>query len=50
LDTHVFLWWLAGDSRLGKITMKLIRDPRNEVFVSAVTSSLVPKLQLGNAY
>lgn len=38
LDTHVFLWWLAGDSRLGQITMKLIRDPRNEVFVSSVSS------------
>lgn len=38
LDTHVFLWWLAGDPVLGPKTLKFIRDPRNDVFVSAVTS------------
>ena len=38
LDTHVLLWWLADDTRLGSKTVELISDIRNEIFVSAVTS------------
>lgn len=37
LDTHVYLWWLSDDERLGEQTRKLIMDERNEVYVSAVT-------------
>jgi PIN domain nuclease of toxin-antitoxin system len=37
LDTHVFLWWLQNNSRLGKRARKLISDPHNVVYVSAVT-------------
>lgn len=35
LDTHVVLWWLRGDRKLGKATRTLIE--RNECCVSVVT-------------
>lgn len=37
LDTHVLLWWLAGDARLGPATTELIADPSREVMVSAAS-------------
>lgn len=38
LDTHVLLWWLADDARIGPKTVDLISNIRNEIFISAVTS------------
>jgi PIN domain nuclease of toxin-antitoxin system len=37
LDTHVFLWWDAGDSRLAAAARSAIADPGNRVFVSAAS-------------
>jgi PIN domain nuclease of toxin-antitoxin system len=37
LDTHVFLWYLAADPALAGTTRDLIRDPGNQVFLSAVS-------------
>ncbi len=37
LDTHVLLWWLADDARLGTQARELIADPGNDVLVSAVS-------------
>jgi PIN domain nuclease of toxin-antitoxin system len=37
LDTHVVLWWLIDDARLGPLARKLIADPDNTVFVSAAS-------------
>ena len=37
LDTHVFLWMIAGDKRLSKSHKDLIRDPANEVYLSAIS-------------
>ena len=37
LDTHILLWWLAGDPALPEAAAELIRDPENVVFVSAVS-------------
>ncbi len=34
LDTHVLLWWLLGDARIGPKARALIADPANEVAVS----------------
>jgi PIN domain nuclease of toxin-antitoxin system len=34
LDTHLVLWWLAGDPRLPAALVPLVRDPANTVFVS----------------
>jgi PIN domain nuclease of toxin-antitoxin system len=37
LDTHMLLWWLQDSRSLPKTARKLIQDPENTVFVSAVT-------------
>lgn len=37
LDTHTFLWTISGSSNIPKSTRAAIRDPANEVFVSAVS-------------
>lgn len=38
LDTHVFLWWLVNDQRLGERARGFIQDPKNQIFVSAATT------------
>ena len=37
LDTHVLLWWLSDHTSLGSQARQAIGDPRNQVFISAVT-------------
>ena len=37
LDTHVLLWWLADDRKLGKGAREIIANPSNDVHVSAAT-------------
>jgi len=37
LDTHAFLWWIAGDERLSVHASQSIADGRNEIFVSAAS-------------
>ena len=37
LDTHAFVWWLSDVSRLAAGARAAIADPRNDVFVSAIT-------------
>lgn len=37
LDTHVFLWTILELKRLPNSVIKAIQDPRNEVFVSAIS-------------
>ncbi len=37
LDTHVLLWSLAGDERLGARAADVIEDGRNVVYVSAAS-------------
>jgi PIN domain nuclease of toxin-antitoxin system len=34
LDTHILLWWLRGNPKLGAQTRRLIADPRAEPVVS----------------
>lgn len=36
LDTHIFLWWVNGDSKLSKTAKKIILDAA-EVFVSSAS-------------
>ncbi len=31
LDTHVFLWWITGDSRLSDRAYEVIKEAKNEV-------------------
>jgi len=48
LDTHIFLWFISGDSRLSTDVRDAIRDPDNEIYLSVVSvwESMV-KYQLG---
>ena len=48
LDTHVFLWWLADHPRLGAESRAVIREPANDVYVSAASGwEIAIKRQLG---
>ena len=48
LDTHVFLWWLADDNRLTAGEREAIRDPENDVYLSAASVwEIVIKQALG---
>ena len=38
LDTHVFLWWLAGDEALSPIAGAAIAEDANDVLVSAASA------------
>ena len=37
LDTHALVWWLSDVSRLSEAARAAIAEPRNDIFVSAVT-------------
>lgn len=34
LDTHTFLWFIAGDAQLDEYPRQLIEDPGNERYLS----------------
>lgn len=38
IDTHVFLWARIQDSQLGPHTWKILTDPKNRIYLSAVVS------------
>ncbi len=48
LDTHIFLWFISGDSRLSTDVRDIIRDVDNEIYLSVVSvwESII-KYQLG---
>lgn len=37
LDTHAFLWWLAGDERLSGAARKAMSEALDTIFVSAAS-------------
>lgn len=37
LDSHVLLWWLDGDERLGQVAVDAIADGGNDAIVSVAT-------------
>lgn len=48
LDTHTFLWYIAADPKLPATFLAAVRDPANEVFLSAASVwEAVIKHQLG---
>ncbi len=48
LDTHIFLWFISGDTRLSNYLRESIRDPDNEVYLSVVSLwETIIKYQLG---
>lgn len=48
LDTHVFLWFISGDTRLSNNVRDAIRASDNEVYLSSVSVwETIVKYQLG---
>ncbi len=48
LDTHIFLWFISGDTQLSTDVQDVIRDPDNEVYLSAISVwEATVKYQLG---
>lgn len=48
LDTHAFLWWLAGDAALSPTAKKAIASENNTIFVSAASAwEIATKHRLG---
>ena len=48
IDTHGFLWWLAGNERLSGAARGVIDDPDNSVLVSAASAwEITTKHRLG---
>lgn len=49
LDTHIFLWYISGDSRLVSYDRDTISDPSSAVFLSVVSIwEAIIKYRLGN--
>jgi PIN domain nuclease of toxin-antitoxin system len=48
LDTHVLIWWLAGDPMLSANAKAAIADPGNEALVSAASAwEIATKYRIG---
>lgn len=48
LDTHAFLWWLAGDDSLSSLARTAIADEANSVFISAASAwEIATKYRIG---
>ncbi len=48
LDTHIFLWFISGDTQLSTNVRDALRDPDNEVYLSAISVwEAIVKYQLG---
>ena len=37
LDTHIFLWYIAGNAQLSAAWQAILRDPANTVYLSVVS-------------
>ena len=49
LDTHIFLWFVVGDSKLPARMREAITNPENEVFLSVVSLwEIIIKYALGH--
>ncbi len=48
LDTHIFLWFISGDKQLSASALSHIRNPENEIYLSAASVwEIVVKHQIG---
>lgn len=37
VDTHVFLWYITGDTRIPAAWVTALRDPANDVYLSVIS-------------
>jgi PIN domain nuclease of toxin-antitoxin system len=48
LDTHAFLWWIAGDAALSMPARTAIAETQNAVFLSAASAwEIATKVRIG---
>jgi PIN domain nuclease of toxin-antitoxin system len=48
LDTHALIWWMLDDSRLSKRANSIIRNPQNEIVISAAVGwEMAIKVNIG---
>jgi PIN domain nuclease of toxin-antitoxin system len=48
IDTHVFLWWLFDDPRLGTDSREIIANPDNSIIISSVSAwEIATKYRIG---
>ncbi|MDA1090281.1 MAG: type II toxin-antitoxin system VapC family toxin [Proteobacteria bacterium] len=48
LDTHAFLWWLAGDAKLSVPARKFIGREENVIYLSAASAwEITTKVRIG---
>ncbi|HEV1285065.1 MAG TPA: type II toxin-antitoxin system VapC family toxin [Bryobacteraceae bacterium] len=48
LDTHAFLWWNLGDTRLSSKARRIMADPANTLFLSVASAlEIAIKVRLG---
>ena len=48
LDTHIFLWYITGDTKLPANILNEIRKIENEVYLSAISNwEVIIKYQIG---
>lgn len=48
LDTHAFIWWFQGNTRLSRPAQRLIGNDANDVLISAATAwEIATKHRLG---
>ena len=51
LDTHIFLWYISGDTKLPTAMRDSIRAPSNEVYLSVASVwEAIVKYQLGKLW
>ncbi len=49
LDTHVFLWWINNDRRLGQNITAILKDPGSDVVFSVASAwEIAIKARLGH--
>ena len=48
LDTHVLIWTQQDSPRIGKLTRKILLDPKSALWISAVTALELSRLVWGN--
>lgn len=48
IDTHVLLWWIFNDSKLGQDEREIIQNPGNKIIVSSASAwEIATKFRIG---
>ena len=48
IDTHILLWWIFNDPKLDQTSQNIIKDPKNQIFVSSASAwEIATKYRIG---